>query len=104
MPGLIYHKNELLKLLKSCKILCDEHGKVTTFRASIKTLAFTMQVKYGRMAVTFHGDVMTQWCLMVSINHSEEHSVQFTEDELCALLTNIDLDYPNIIKKQQYGQ
>ena len=29
MPGLIYHKNELLKRLKSCKIMCTEHGKVT---------------------------------------------------------------------------
>ena len=104
MPGLIYHKNELLKLFKSCKILCDEHGKVTMFRGGIHTLDFTMQVKYGRMAVTFHGDVMTQWCATVSNNHSEEHSVQLTEDELCVLLSNIDLDYPNIIKKQQYGQ
>ena len=31
MPGLIYHKNELLKRLKSCKIMCTEHGKVTMF-------------------------------------------------------------------------
>ena len=102
MPGLIYHKNELLKLLKSCKIMCSEHGKVTMFRDGIHTLTFTMQVKYGRMTVTFHGDVLSQWCATISISHSEEHSVQLTEDELCSLLTNIDLDYPNIVKKQQY--
>ena len=92
MPGLIYHKNELLKRLKSCKIMCTEHGKVT-------------MVKYGRLTVTFHGDaVVDGYKLLVSINHSEEHSVQLTEEELCSLLTNIDLDYPNIVKKQQYQQ
>ena len=36
MAGLSYHKNELLKLLKSSKILCDEHGKVTMVRAGKK--------------------------------------------------------------------
>ena len=69
MPGLIYHKNELLKLLKSCKIMCDEHGKVTMVSAGKKTLAFTMQVKYGRLTVTFHGDTMVDgYKLLVSIN------------------------------------
>ena len=105
MPGLIYHKNELLKRLKSCKIICTEHGKVTMVMCGKKTFAFTMQVKYGRLTVTFHGDAVVEgYKLLVSINHSEEHSVQLTEEELCSLLTNIDLDYPNIVKKQQYQQ
>ena len=104
MPGLIYHKNELLKLLKSCKIMCTEHGKVTMFRGGINTLTFTMQVKYGRMTVTFHGDVLSQWCATISTSHSEERSVQLTEDELCSMISNIDLDYPNIVKYQQYQQ
>ena len=56
MPGLICHKNELLKLLKSCKILCGEHSKVTMVRAGKKTLDFTIQVKYGRLTVTLHGN------------------------------------------------
>ena len=64
-----------------------------------------MQVKYGTMTVTFHGDAVTDsYKLLVSINHSQEHSVQLTEDELCSLLTNINLDYPNIIKKQYYQE
>ena len=52
MPGLIYHKNDLLKRLKSCKIMCAEHGKVTMVMCGKKNLAFTMQVKYGRLKVT----------------------------------------------------
>ena len=57
------------------------------------------------MTVTFHGDaVVDGWKLLVSINHSQEHSVQLTEDELCSLLTKIDLDYPNIVKKQYYQE
>ena len=103
IPGLIYYKNELLKLLKSCKTLCTEHGKVTMVRAGKKSLAFTMQVKYGMLTVTLHGDaVVDGWKCLITINHSEEHSVQLTEENLCSLLTNINLDYPNIVKKQQY--
>ena len=75
MPGLIYQKNELLKLLKSCKIMCDEHSKVTMVRADEKKLAFTMQVKYRRLTVTFHGDAVINRVGTVSINHSEERSV-----------------------------
>ena len=105
MHGLFYHKNKLLKLLKSCKIMCDEHGKVTMVRAGGKTLAFTMQVKHGILTLSLHGDTKIDGCkLLVSINHSKEHSVQLTGDELCTLLTNIDLYYPNIIKKQQYQE
>ena len=40
MPGLIYHKNELLKLLKSCKTMCAEHGKVTMVMCGKKKLGF----------------------------------------------------------------
>ena len=105
MPGLIFHKNELLKCLKSCKIMCTEHGKVTMVMGGRKTFAFTMQVKYGTTTVTFHGDaVVDEYKLLVSKNHSQEHSVELTEDELCSLLTKIDLDYPNIVNKQYYQE
>ena len=103
MPGLIYHKNELLRLFKSCRTLCAEHGKVTMLRTAKKNLAFTMQVKYGILKVTLHSDaVVDGWRAVITINHCDEQSVQLTEDELCTLLTKIDLDYPNIVKKQQY--
>ena len=69
MPDLIYHKNELLKCLKSCKIMCTENSKVTMVMGGRKTFAFTMQVKYGTMTVTFHGDaVVDDYKLLVSIN------------------------------------
>ena len=85
-------------------MLPDQRGFEICLAAQAK-VAFTMQVKYGRLTVTFHGDaVVDGYKLLVSINHSEEHSVQLTEEELCSLLTNIDLDYPNIVKKQHYQQ
>ena len=103
MPGLINHKNELLKLFKSCRTLCAEHGKVTMLRTAKKNLAFTMQVKYGMLTVTLHSDVVVDGMrAVITINHDDQQSVQLTEDELCTLLTKIDLDYPNIVKKQQY--
>ena len=103
MPGLIYHKNELLKLFKSCRTLCAEHGKVTMLRTAKKNLAFTMQVKYGILRVTLHSVVVVDGMrAVITINHNDEQSMQLTEDELCSLITKIDLDYPNIVKKQQY--
>ena len=103
MPGLIYHKNDLLKRLKPCKIMCTEHSKVTMVMCGKKTFAFTMQVKYGRLDVTLHCDaVVDGYKLLVTKNHSSDHNVQWTEEELCTLLTNIDLNYPNIVKTPQY--
>ena len=62
-----------------------------------------MQVKYGMLTVTLHSDVVVDGMrAVITINHNDEQSVQLTEDELCTLLTKIDLDYPNIVKKQQY--
>ena len=104
LPGCLFVCH-LILLLMCFLFKCTEHGKVTMVMCGKKTFAFTMQVKYGRLTVTFHGDaVVDGYKLLVSINHSEKHSVQLTEEELCSLLTNIDLDYPNIVKKQQYQQ
>ena len=108
MKSLIYFKNELIQLLKRAlwyvnhsedhQITMCHRSKGIPFR-----LMFTMKRDNDAINVTFfeEGDKRdTLFAENIVVDHSRK--VELDEEELCRLISNIQLDYPDVVKREVY--
>ena len=108
MKSLIYFKSKLVQLLKMAWWHCQqsEDHQITVIhksKGSPYRLMFSMTANENELQVTFFeegGKTDTIYAENTVKDHSRK--VTLEEQELCRLITNIQLDYPDVIKREVY--
>ena len=108
MKSFIYFKNELIQLLKMAWWHCQqsEDHQITVIhksKGSPYRLMFSMTAHENELKVTFFEEgerTDTIYAENTVIDHSRK--VTLEEEELCRLISNIQLDYPDVIKREVY--
>ena len=108
MKSLIYFKNELIQLMKRALWYVshsDDH-QITMCHKSKGIpyrLMFSMKSDENKIHVTFFEEGErrdTLYAENIVTDHSRK--VVLDEEELCRLISNIQLDYPDVVKREVY--
>ena len=107
MKSLIYFKNELVQLMKRALwyVNHSDDRQITMCHKSKGfpyRLMFSMKMDTGIQVTFFEEGERTDTFYAENIVTDHSRSIVLDELELCHLISNIQLDYPDVVKREVY--